>query len=164
MINFTWNLYKIGWDSVTPPELSTDAPVLDVLKPSEPCLLFAFWNDCQFLASDSFTSSSCHIFAIDIPLWFQVRFDDVSSLCACSDPHSIWLLFSQKAFFLESFSNSFSGIKSHHALEFSSNMVDATIFIEDINELKIVTFTALVIIWIVGWSNLHSTSSKVHVN
>ena len=51
IIVFVWivdlarNLNKISWDSVSPPKLSTDAPILNVFKPSEPCLFFTLRHD-----------------------------------------------------------------------------------------------------------------------
>lgn len=69
---------KISWDSMSPPELSTDAPILNLFKPVKPCLFVLFRNDKKVLTSDSITRSFGKIFTVNVPLRLKEGLDNIS--------------------------------------------------------------------------------------
>jgi hypothetical protein len=77
VINYTGYLAEISRDAVTPPELSANAPILDLLKPVEPSALAFLWQDLKISRSHSITRAAGELFAICIPLGLKEGFNDV---------------------------------------------------------------------------------------
>jgi hypothetical protein len=49
-------------------------------------------------------------------------------------------------------------------LELSSIVIVGTIVVHEVDELKVVTLSTLVIVRIMSWGDLHGTGTKVHVD
>jgi len=112
VVNHSWDLDKIHWDSVTPPKLSGDAPVLDVFEPLVPSFLVELWNDLEILVSDGINRSFGHIFAINIPLWLEEWLNDIITLRAHTKSHWVWSLSFNLSEFFKSLVNLNSCLKT----------------------------------------------------
>lgn len=51
VINDAWDLAEVGGNTVAPPELSGDTPVLNLLEPVKPCAFVLLGYDLQFLGA-----------------------------------------------------------------------------------------------------------------
>lgn len=52
VVDDAWNLDKVSRDTVAPPELARDAPVLDLLEPIEPSALMLHRENNKLLVAD----------------------------------------------------------------------------------------------------------------
>lgn len=75
---FSFDLDKVSRTSMTPPKLSRDTPILNVIHPSKEFPLIGLWSDDHSLRFDGFDSFLCQRFTIDPPLRFHDLFNDVS--------------------------------------------------------------------------------------
>mmetsp|Transcript_454 Transcript_454/g.1152 ORF Transcript_454/g.1152 Transcript_454/m.1152 type:complete len:275 (-) Transcript_454:1303-2127(-) len=156
---------KPSRDLVTPPQLSTDTPISDVIKPLEPRLFVFGRDDLEFPVADGICRSLRHIFAVHIPLWSNHGFQNISRTRAKTQSHFVRFFALQKTLFVESLFDGDSRIISHHSFEFFPTvMVDSSVGCQDGNEFQIVSLSTFVIIWIVCGCNLHSTCTKRHIN
>jgi hypothetical protein len=77
---------------VSPPELSTDAPVLNVIEPLEPDLFFTLGQDGEFSLAHSISGSFGHTTTADVPLRKNKRLDDILTLSTDRNSHRVLLL------------------------------------------------------------------------
>src|SRR5690606_4188878 len=131
---FGLGLGEVCGDAMSPPQLARNAPVANVIEPSEPCLLMELWHDLQLLVADSSTRTLCHGLAVDIPLRSQERFNDVLGSGAKSESHLVVLLATVLTDLLECLLNGNSSIITHHSLKLATVGVDASIFSQNGDE------------------------------
>src|SRR3990167_9744789 len=101
---------------------------------------------------------------LDVPLWFDDRFNDISRSLADAEFHWVWCLVSEQTQLSEVLDDLCSHVVSQHALVLATVLVDASVVVEDVDELEVVPLSAHKVVWIVGWCHLHCTCSEVHVN
>jgi hypothetical protein len=84
VINDPRNCELISGNTMSPPELSTDAPILDVVKPVIPFLFSTafFRKNNKLFVTDSICRSLGHIFAVNVPLRKQKRLQDIVTFAA----------------------------------------------------------------------------------
>jgi hypothetical protein len=71
--------HQVDGTSVAPPDLSGDAPVLNILKPIIPIFLEFLWKNSKFFGFHSFNHFLSNILAVYVPLGSQHRFNDIST-------------------------------------------------------------------------------------
>mmetsp|Transcript_16509 Transcript_16509/g.30239 ORF Transcript_16509/g.30239 Transcript_16509/m.30239 type:complete len:300 (+) Transcript_16509:2859-3758(+) len=99
------------------------------------------------------------------PLRHKARFNNVARSRADRNTHSVGLLSTEEAEFLQLFLNEVACIISHDAFERSStHTVDCPIVVQNRDFLKVVLASALEIIWVVSRSDLYSGGTKVHIH
>ena len=62
---------------MSPPNLSTDAPVLNVFKPAEPFSFKVVRSDDELFLFDEFDQLLADLLAVYVPLWLEHGFDNV---------------------------------------------------------------------------------------
>ena len=80
VIDYTRYRNHVNRDAMAPPQLTTDAPVLDVFKPVKPCLFVCFWQNQKVFVSDGIARTFRHVFAVNIPLRFKIRLNNIITL------------------------------------------------------------------------------------
>src|SRR6266536_4013128 len=77
-------------DAMAPPQLPTDAPILDVLEPVEVGLLETFRHDSDTSIFHGSKSSMCQRLDLDEPLCGDHWFNDLSPALGARDRRAIW--------------------------------------------------------------------------
>jgi hypothetical protein len=77
---------------MSPPELSADAPVLNVIKPLEPDLLLTLGQDSEFALTDSIGGPLGHAATADVPLGENKGLNDILTLSTDRNSHGVLLL------------------------------------------------------------------------
>mmetsp|Transcript_26809 Transcript_26809/g.37797 ORF Transcript_26809/g.37797 Transcript_26809/m.37797 type:complete len:241 (-) Transcript_26809:906-1628(-) len=149
---------------MSPPKLTTDTPIPNVVKPIEPCLFMISRNDFKFSISYSVGGTLGHIVAIYIPLRCNHGFQNVTTSGTQSKTHFIGFFTLEESLLLESFFHGNTGIVSHLAFKGGTILVDGTVLRQNSNEFQIVAFSTFVIIRIMGGGDFHSTRTKFHIN
>mmetsp|Transcript_113724 Transcript_113724/g.317616 ORF Transcript_113724/g.317616 Transcript_113724/m.317616 type:complete len:208 (-) Transcript_113724:465-1088(-) len=150
---------------MSPPELSTNAPVSNIIEPLEPGLFVFGRNNLQFSIANRVRGSLGHAVAVDVPLRSDHGFQNISRAGTDTQSHFIGLFSFQKTLLFQSLFHGNTSIVSHHPFKLlSSMMVDTSIFIQDGDKFQIVSFAAFVIIRIMGGGNLDGTGTKRHVD
>ncbi|KAH3665796.1 hypothetical protein OGAPHI_003984 [Ogataea philodendri] len=164
VVGLSFNVHKVDRTSVSPPELSGNTPVLDVLQPSEVLCLRALWSDGNFSVLDCINSGIGHFLLRHPPLRFQIWLDNVTGSGADRQSHLVVLLANEKALLLQLLDNQRSGIESLDTFPLTTVGIQLTIIGEDIDEFQLVSLTGVVIVRVVTRSDLHGTSTKLHVD
>ena len=147
--------------SVTPPELSGNTPVTDILKPVKISLCVGFRNKFQFACFDCINCRLCHFFHSNKPLRFDHRLYccltsvmGTNRMCNIFDTAEITLG-------IKICNNLLSGLITVKACIFAAKLVDGTIIIHHIDFRQIMSLTNLKIVRVMGRCNLNSTCTFV---
>ena len=81
-----------GRNAVPPPQLPGNAPISRILHPAVPGIFLRTWHDDEFLVFDYFHHPIGYLCALDVPLGFYQRLDDVCGPLAQPQSHLIVLL------------------------------------------------------------------------
>jgi len=102
---------------MAPPELTGDAPVVAIVEPPEPDGLVEFRHDLQLFLAHGLAGTRGHLLAVDIPLVFQERLDDVLGTTA-DWKNCLCLGYSLKEILLFEFGHyCFASVEAFHALK-----------------------------------------------
>lgn len=103
--------------------------------------------------------------AVDPPLRSKDGLDDVSRLAADGDSHGVVLGLDVVSTLGQELDDLDSGVESLHALEVLSGVsVERTVVVKDVDELEVVSSSALVIVLVVRRRDLDGSGSKGHVD
>mmetsp|Transcript_47441 Transcript_47441/g.122763 ORF Transcript_47441/g.122763 Transcript_47441/m.122763 type:complete len:343 (-) Transcript_47441:330-1358(-) len=156
--------YIVSWDAMSPPKLARNAPVLDVLEPSEPSILVDGGHDVQTAITSGITCLLGHILAVNPPLGLQDRLDDVFGSLTETETHTcVYLCATVEPLCVEGLLNRDTGIKSHHASELTALLIHGTVFVQNVDKLEVVSLSTVVIVWIMSRCDLHTSSTELHV-
>mmetsp|Transcript_63182 Transcript_63182/g.137390 ORF Transcript_63182/g.137390 Transcript_63182/m.137390 type:complete len:204 (+) Transcript_63182:1678-2289(+) len=149
---------------MAPPKLPGDAPVLNVLQPVVPCLMVELGEDLKLTLTHGLHAPVCEVLAVHPPLGLQVGLDDVLGSRTQSQAHSVGLLAHPQALLLEGFLNCLARLEAMLLRKGSTEVIDEAVLVENVDLLKFVPLTALEIVVVVGWSDLHASSAELPVH
>mmetsp|Transcript_2947 Transcript_2947/g.2538 ORF Transcript_2947/g.2538 Transcript_2947/m.2538 type:complete len:222 (+) Transcript_2947:1745-2410(+) len=156
---------QIGRDSVAPPELSTDAPILETFSPLEPILFEDIGNDLEFFCLDAIDHLvSDFSLAIYVPLGSQQGLNNITRSLAETESHDISLLSSVKSLSFQILDNLVSDIESLHTFVRTTILVDSTIIVQNIDKFELISQTTIAIVVIVSRGDLDGTSTEFLIN
>mmetsp|Transcript_20615 Transcript_20615/g.42993 ORF Transcript_20615/g.42993 Transcript_20615/m.42993 type:complete len:567 (-) Transcript_20615:452-2152(-) len=147
-----------------PPKLPAHAPIANVIQPLKPRLFVISRYNLQLFIAHSIRGPFRHATAVHVPLGRDHRLENVSRTRTQAQTHLIGFLPYVQAFFLQRLLYRNTGIITHQPLKLGSIVVDRPFRSEDRVEFELVTLATLVIVRIMGGSDLHRTSTEGHVN
>mmetsp|Transcript_14060 Transcript_14060/g.31148 ORF Transcript_14060/g.31148 Transcript_14060/m.31148 type:complete len:516 (-) Transcript_14060:459-2006(-) len=156
--------HLVGRDPVAPPQLPTDAPILNVIKPVEPRLLVFLGQDLQLPATYSGGGPGGELLAVHPPLGDQVGLDDVSGARAPTKAHCVGLLVHKEPLSSQRLLNGLSRLVSVLAHKLATQFVDMPIVVENRDKFKCVPLPHVVIVGVVGRGNLHRSRPELLVH
>mmetsp|Transcript_21936 Transcript_21936/g.43110 ORF Transcript_21936/g.43110 Transcript_21936/m.43110 type:complete len:822 (-) Transcript_21936:905-3370(-) len=155
----------VGRDPVAPPELTAHTPVLNVLKPVEPCVFCGLWNELELLRTNLLNRLSSHGLAVNPPLRLEARLNHVAGTAAYGNLHGVRLLITKETCSLELLFNNYASIVAHEAFKgCSADAVDRSIVVKDRDFLKVVTAATCEIVRVMRRGDLDGSSSEGHIN
>ena len=101
---------------MTPPELARNSPIATILEPAVPDFFVEVRNDSELLLAHSLNSSSSHVLAVDVPLGFEQRLNDVLGTTADWQDGVSVLDVLEETFLFQLLDDGLASVKALHAL------------------------------------------------
>ncbi len=95
----------VCWDLMSPPELTGDTPVTEIVDPILECFIEPFWNDLEFSFFISSGYLLSHSARFHEPLSRYNRFDTTTTTRAESNTMGVWFDFYKISFAFQEFDN-----------------------------------------------------------
>ncbi len=150
---------------MSPPELSADAPVLQVTHPGKVGIFPVAWDKLDVSVFNRFNCWFGQALHGYVPLVGQVRFDDNSAAVPARNLESVVFNFFQQAGCFHVGHDLFAGFKTvHAAIGFGCIVVNGGIVRQDINKLKIMTFTHFVVVKVMGGGDFYAAGTKLGIH
>ena len=154
-----------GRNAMAPPELTADAPVLNVVHPFVVSLGPVFRNELYLAGLDCIDRYLGQRLDIDIPLIGQVRLDDGCAPVAPWNFRLVVLYLVDQTECIEVFDNFLSGIKPIESdVSIRGRVIDSGVVVENIVLRQVVTLAEFIVIEIVNRRNLDATGAELGVD
>ena len=149
---------------VTPPQLTGNAPVLDVFQPVEINFVEPFRNELGLAALYGINCRLCQRFHLDKPLLGNSRLDGRTAAVAGANIVTVILDFYQCALSLQIFHDCLSCLVAIHARILRVCIHDLCIVRHDIDDFQIMAQTDFKVVRVVCRCDLYHAGSEVHFN
>ena len=149
---------------MTPPELATDAPILDIFEPVAICVFIFSRVEFDVVVHHWSESDFGKMLHFEEPLHREFWFDRYISTLRTANFVSVVLNFFEETSSFEVDNNLFAHIETVHAYVHTCSFADSAIVVEDINALEIVFFAKHVVVYVVSRSYFEATSTKFNIN
>lgn len=149
---------------MSPPQLTRNAPILNVFQPVEPVLLRGLGNNLELATPDGFHRRLSKGLRADPPLGLHNGLDDVVGTTANGEHHLIGHLAAEKSLLFELLFELLPGVVPHHTGERSGILVERTVFVHDVDAGQLVAFAGFKVVEVVGRGDLDGAGTKVTVD
>ena len=154
----------ISRDSVSPPELTRNTPVTDVLQPVQVSLVKTCRNKLKISVVQSLDGSFCHFIHFYKPLWFDHWLYGCTAAIMGTNTVTVRNNFYKESLLFQVFYHGLTCLVAVHTCIFSAKAVDGCVIIEDIDLLKIMAASNLEVIGVMCRCNLNAACSEFLVN
>ena len=170
-----------GRNPVAPPQLTADAPVLDVAHPREIHVFVLFWHERNAAVFDSGDGRFCQRFGRYVPLVGQPRLNDGARAVALRYFQSVVVDADQQAGFIKVGNDLLARLEAVQARVFGwQGTVDGLIqraikvehlcgrqngcvFVEDVQQRQVVALADFVVVEIVSRGDFHTAGAEFRV-
>ena len=154
-----------GGNSMSPPELPANAPVLNVVHPVEVGLRPVFRNKLDAARFDGFDSRLGQWLDFYVPLIRKIRLDDGVAAIATGNLDNVVFDFLEQTQRFEFGNNCFACVEAvHAAIFFGHVVVERGIVGQNVVYRQVMTFANVIVIEIVRWRNLYATRTKLRID
>ena len=151
-------------NTVSPPKLTADTPVLNIAHPSEIGVFPIFRNELNIAVLDCFNSRVCERLYCHIPLVCEVGLDNYAAAIAARHLQFVRFDFLKQAKRLDIGDYLLTCLEAvEAAVGLWCLVVNARLFGQYIDDLEVMAFAYLVVIKIVCGGNLHTACAKFGV-
>ena len=154
----------IDGQAMAPPELATDAPVVDASQPVEPDLLEAIGNDRQLLLLDSSDGSLGHAVHLEEPLLRQQRLDHFARPLRDGNPLGVLLLANHESLLLHVCPKLLATLESVEVGVLPGELVHAAVLLHHRQHGQAMSLADLVVIHIVSGCDFQRPGTKFSVH
>eukprot|EP00906_Rhabdomonas_costata_P027085 RCo038520 len=154
----------VGRNAVPPPELAAHAPRANVLEPVIPDRVVAIRDQPELTCLHSANGAGRQLLAVHEPLRLQERLNDVVGAAAQPHAHHVGGGAAGQTHLVQLLLDCPAAVKTLHPSERRPVFVDHPILSEDAYHCKPVPLTSLKVVRVVGWSHLHRTRAKGHID
>ena len=162
--NLTTLITVVSRDSVSPPELTTDTPVADVVGPVEISLLHTLGNQLDLTILYRFNGRFDELIHLYKPLLLYQGLNGGLAAVMSSYVMTIILNLNQQSLTIQLLYDGLSGLIAIHALILSAVFIDGSIVVHHIDDRQIMTLSNLKVVRVVSRGNLNNTGSEFPVN
>ena len=148
---------------MSPPELSGNTPVTDILQPVQVNLVKTLRNKGQIAIFDRFDGRLCHLFHLHEPLLFDHRLYGSAAAVMSSYIMNMVYHFYQQSLCIKISYHSFSCLITIHAVIFAARAVDGGIIMHDIDLSQVMTSSYLEIVRVMSRRDLYAAGSELFV-
>ena len=161
--HLTTVLTVVGRNTMSPPELTGDTPVLDVLEPVQIGLAVVLRNELELAGLDRLNRRLRHLIHTYEPLRLDHRLDGGTAAIMGTDVMLRRNDLYEKSEIREILYHGLPRLIAVHAIILRTRTVDGRIIVQDIDFGQIVTLADLEIVRIMGRCDLYSTGSEGHI-
>ena len=149
---------------VSPPDLSGNTPVADILQPVQINLIKTLRNKFQFSRLNRIDCRFCQLLHLHKPLLFYHWLYRGMAPVMGSYIMRVWLDLYQVSLFFQIFHHCLSCFVAIHTCIFAAPLlIDGGVVVHHINFRKVVTLSNLKVVRVVSRSNLYSSGSKLFI-
>ena len=162
--DFTTIVTVVSGNPVSPPKLTADTPVADIVSPVKVGLVHTLGNQLDFAILYSFYRRFNQLIHLHKPLLFYQRLNGGLATVMGAYIMGIVFNFYKQPQLIHLFDDGFSCLVSVHAIELSTVFVDGGIIVHNVDDGQIVALSYLKVVGVMCRGDLYDTSSKFHVN
>src|SRR5574344_1059961 len=152
-------------DSVSPPKLAGNAPILDVLEPVNIGILPFLWEESNLIISPGIKGLLSHGIHLYEPLFAQIRFHNCATAIAMANFMRMVLFSNVIALSLQIIDYKLSCLKDTKiSVLLRTIIIQGSIRVEYVNGFKTVPFSTLIVIRVMGRSDLDHACSKCYID
>ena len=154
---------EVGRNTMSPPQLTADTPVLDVLHPVTVRVLIFCRIELQVVVH---YRRQCHIrkvLHLEEPLHGQFRFDHYIRTFRISYLVCIGFRLFQQAGSFKIFFDLLADIETIHSDIHAGSFAQCTVIIEDVNARQIVLFAQHIVVYVMSRSHFQATCTKLDI-
>mmetsp|Transcript_23288 Transcript_23288/g.55014 ORF Transcript_23288/g.55014 Transcript_23288/m.55014 type:complete len:249 (-) Transcript_23288:1286-2032(-) len=151
-------------NTVPPPQLTRDAPIMDIGEPIVPSLGESLGYNLDVTILDSLERLGAHAFCLDEPLATDKRFNYFSTALRTRNSLSVRVDLDNKTIGLHIRPKLLPTIEAIKAIIDTGISVHGSVLVHDVDDWQIKLLSNGIIIGIMAWCNLKSTSTKLHIN
>ena len=150
-------------NTMSPPELAGNTPVMNIFQPLDIGRRKTFRNKFCFPRLHCFHSGTGKRFHFDKPLFRSKRFNNRMAARAVTDGMFFFFAFYKKPHIRKIFDDLFPALVAVHAIISARLFVHRAVFIHDDDGFQMVAFTHGKVIWIMGRCNLYTACTIFHI-
>ena len=154
---------EVSRNTVSPPQLTADTPVLDVFHPVTVGILIFRRIEFQFIIHYRRQRHICKMLHFEEPLHRQFRFDHHVRAFRISYLICISLCLFQQTGSFEVFLNLLTNIETVHTDIHTGSFTQCTVVVENVNAGQIVLFTQHIVIHVMSRSHFKTTCTELNV-
>ena len=160
---FTALITVISRNSVSPPDLTGDTPVFDVLKPVKINLVKTLRHETKLAGLQCIDRRFCKFFHLYEPLLFDQRLNCCTTTVMSSYCMHVRNNLYKVSLLIQICYDCLSGLVTIHSCVFSTLLIDRSIIIHDVDLRKIMTLSYFEIIRVMCRCDLNSTCSEFFI-
>ena len=151
-------------DALPPPQLTRDAPVLDVLHPVAVGVLVLFGDEADLVLHDGLRGGLGQLLHREEPLHRELRFDGHARTLRVSDVVRVGLDLLEQAGLVEILLDLAADVETVHADIHADLVVDRAVVVEDVDGLQAVFLAQHVVVHVVGRGDLQGSRTELDVD
>ena len=160
---FTALITVVSRNPMSPPDLTGNTPVLDILEPVQINLVKTLRYKPQLSCLQCIDRRFCKLIHLDKPLLFDQWLYCCTTPVMSSYSMHMWNNFYKVSLLIQICHDRFSCLIAIHSCIFSTLFIDRCIIVHDVDLRKVMTLSNLEIVRIMCRSDLNSTCSKLFV-
>ena len=160
---FTALITVISRNSVSPPDLTGDTPVFDILKPVKVNLVKTLRHETKLAGLQCIDRRFCKFFHLYEPLLFDQRLNCCTTTVMSSYCMHVRNNLYKVSLLIQICYDCLSGLVTIHSCVFSTLLIDRSIIIHDVDLRKIMTLSYFEIIRVMCRCDLNSTCSEFFI-
>ena len=153
----------ISRNSVSPPELTADTPVADIVRPVKVGLFHTLRNKLDVAVLYGFYCGLNQLIHLDKPLLFYQRLN--GGLTSVVGTYVVGVIFDtdQKSHLVQFFHDGFSCLITVHTFELAAVFVDGGIVIHNVDHRQVVTLSYFKVVGVMRRGNLYYAGTEFHI-
>ena len=160
---FTALITVISRNSVSPPDLTGDTPVFDILKPVKVNLVKTLRHETKLAGLQCIDRRFCKLIHLYKPLLFDQWLNCCTTTVMCSYCMHVRNNLYKVSLLIKICYDCLSGLVTIHSCVFSTLLVNCRIIVHDVDLRKVVTLSYLEVVRVMCRCDLNSTCSEFFV-
>ena len=148
---------------MSPPELSGNTPVLDIISPVEICLVHSFRNQLDLTILYCLYSRFNQLIHLNEPLLFYQWLNRSLTTVMCAYIVAVILNLNEKSHLIQFFYDGFPCCITIHTCELTTIFINGSIIIHNVDDRQIMSLTYFKVVRVMGRCNLNNACTEFHI-
>mmetsp|Transcript_10635 Transcript_10635/g.15182 ORF Transcript_10635/g.15182 Transcript_10635/m.15182 type:complete len:204 (-) Transcript_10635:677-1288(-) len=151
-------------DTMSPPKLTRDTPIMNICEPIFPDLVESFWDNLDVAFLDCFQSLGTHSLCFDKPLTADKRLDNLTTTLGSRNALSVGINFDSELSSFHIRPKLLSTFKSIQTNVISGINIHRAILVHDIDNREVELLSDGIVIWVVPGCDFERSSTELHID